>query len=288
MNVEIILRDSDGRQTERLSMDCDAADVELSITGNGEHLPGFIEGGARYTPPGPLPASFSVVLAAIADNLTRTVVEPVTQRETPTVAEAAFLRDLAEILHYVPAVHGVDTGHVDACNDAADEFEKLEQQLGEIHKAQTAIITDKARLIYHVLRLLEATSVPTTRTAAAGACLIDLGYAINGNRARQTLALGGPARQVGGEAPESPLPFFMREAVTELVEDVVDTVSLQRERTDLQRERDELREAVVTIVSVIAGRPEGVEIDRYAGWASVVASNVLQGQPYPATPREDS
>ncbi len=119
---------------------------------------------------------------------------------------AAFLRDLAEILHYVPVVHGVDQGHIEALNEAADEFEKLEQQLRERDTEQLALIVDRDRLIYHVLRLLEQTGVPTTRTAAAGACLIDLGHAVNGDRARRMLELGEPGRRAAVQSgPSEPL-----------------------------------------------------------------------------------
>jgi hypothetical protein len=93
-----------------------------------------------------------------------------------------------------------------------------------------------------------------------------------------SLELGEPARRSTPPGGESPLPQFMRDAVTDFVEDVVDGVARRRDASA------KLHEALVTIVSVIGARPEGVEIDRYAGWASLVASCALQGLPYPAQP----
>jgi hypothetical protein len=83
MNIEIILRDSEGRQTERLSMDHEPSDLYLSLTHDDCTLArGFIDPGSRYTPPGPQPNKFGIKLEARADNLTREVGAPVISRDS--------------------------------------------------------------------------------------------------------------------------------------------------------------------------------------------------------------
>ncbi len=82
MNVEIILRDDDGRQLERFSMDHERNDLYISLTHDDATLAqGFIDPGPHYTPPGPQPNAFGIKLEASADNLTREVGAPVIERE---------------------------------------------------------------------------------------------------------------------------------------------------------------------------------------------------------------
>jgi hypothetical protein len=120
---------------------------------------------------------------------------------------AVFLRHLARILHYVPAVHGVDSGHVDACNDAADEFETLEQKIRDGDRAQIKLVVDRDRLIYHLLRLCEGYPYPDYEAFnVAGLCLEQFGYALHSNRAIRMLDLGEPGRSGSVESGPSEPP----------------------------------------------------------------------------------
>lgn len=199
---------------------------------------------------------------------------------------ATFLRELAEVIDDDGDCRRLDGEDVTRLRTAANHVEALEREIQRRANAQLELVANKERLIYHVLSVLmrgqdaRSGSEPERRQRALR-CLVDLDCAWGTDRARRMLKLGEPGRRISPNSDGSPLPLFMREAVTDLVEDLVDGVARRRDATA------KLHEALVTIVSVIGGRPEGDEIDRYAGWASVVASNVLQGEPYPATPRAE-
>lgn len=143
-----------------------------------------------------------------------------------------------------------------------DRVEELEREVQE--RANKAVVdaVHKEQLIYWLLRAWPS-HPPGSWADGVRLCLLGLGYRVDGDRAKRMLELGEPQ------------PRKLSEGEGEDMDSPVEKLSPP---TYL------LHEALVTIVSMIAGRPEGVEIDRYAGWASVVASNVLQGEPYPATP----
>ncbi len=195
MNVEIILRDDEGRRVEHLSMDCEASDLSVGITRDERTAAEsqMVEW-ARYVPPGPQPSTFNLRLRACADNLKRTVGEPVTRREKPRLAEPEFLRDLAEILHYVPVVHGVDSGHVEALNEVAERFDALEQEIQGRANGQLQLVADKERLIYWLLQAYKS-AMHLGDEAATGieVALDSFGYAWGSDRARRMLDLGEPA-----------------------------------------------------------------------------------------------
>lgn len=148
MNIEIILRDSDGRQTERLIMDYEPSDLYLSLThDDGTPAEGFIEAGARYTPPGPQPNAFGIKLEARADNLTRELGAPVIARDPTGAADAEFLRGLGAILI------GFDGQRL---REAADRFDALEQERREIHLLADALITvDDSDMLGDLVRIRE-------------------------------------------------------------------------------------------------------------------------------------
>ncbi len=111
---------------------------------------------------------------------------------------APFLRELAEIIHYAPTVKtGLTDLHVDALRDTADLLEAQAKEIHDRANAQLQLVADRERLIYHVLQLLEATGITTTRTSAAELCLAEFGYAPGSARAIRMLELGEPGRRKG-------------------------------------------------------------------------------------------
>lgn len=117
MNIEITLRDMDGRQYRRVSFDCDPDGYTLELTadrGLGIEAD-LLRGVCRYTPPGPGATTFGISLVATSDNMTQEVGDHV-----PTgAADATFLRALAAI---------TTTSDAERLREAADRLELLEKE----------------------------------------------------------------------------------------------------------------------------------------------------------------
>ena len=115
---------------------------------------------------------------------------------------AAFLRELAEIIHYTPtATTGLTELHVEALRDTADLLEAQAKEIHERANAQLELAADKERLIYWLLRVLaESTGPVITKHGdavdhGAALCLDSFGYAPHSERAIRMLELGEPTRR---------------------------------------------------------------------------------------------
>jgi len=113
---------------------------------------------------------------------------------------AAFLRELAEIIHYAPTVKtGLTELHVDALRDTADLLEAQSKEIHDRANAQLQLVADRERLIYHTLSVLAA---PYDEDRAprdlAELCLAEFGYTPDSARAIRMLELGEPGK---GAAP---------------------------------------------------------------------------------------
>lgn len=109
---------------------------------------------------------------------------------------AAFLRELAEIIHYVPYVQsGLTELHVEALRDTANAIEADEQRARESDRTSLRLMGERDRAIYNLLSLLHA-PCDEDRTAReqAVSCLQWLGYWPDGDRAGRMLKLGEPGK----------------------------------------------------------------------------------------------